>query len=225
MSVPPAPSCRAGAGDDVAASLAAAAVESARPAPGSQRRGGAGLCRDPHGGRLASAGGGGGRGPGDGDLAGSARGHRAIPLTILDCTTMWPTPPMGAVETLLTNFPPCGLLLFAGSSDKDLAGMFRVLAPHFAAAVLTRYTTNLRATPPEQLAALWQAAGGGKYLLAEDPAVAWRTACSLAGPDDLICDPGRSSWLANSGRCCCPSRRMAPSALPLCVDDRTVAAA
>jgi dihydrofolate synthase/folylpolyglutamate synthase len=124
---------------------------------------------------------------------------RRSPLTILDCAHNVASAD-AVVETLVTTFPACRrVLLFAGSSDKDLAGMFRVLAPHFAAAVLTRYTTNPRATPPEQLAALWQAAGGGTWVVTPDPAVAWRTACSMAGPDDLICATG-SVFLAGELR-------------------------
>jgi dihydrofolate synthase / folylpolyglutamate synthase len=121
------------------------------------------------------------------------------PLTVLDCAHNVASAD-AVVETLRTTFPPTRrVLLFAGSSDKDLAGMFRVLAPHFAHAVLTRYTTNPRAVPPEQLDDLWQSAGGGPSTLAPDPRTALEKARSLAGPDDLICATG-SVFLAGELR-------------------------
>jgi dihydrofolate synthase/folylpolyglutamate synthase len=121
------------------------------------------------------------------------------PLTILDCAHNVASAD-AVVETLLTTFPPCRrVLLFAGSSDKDIAGMFRVLAPHFAAAVMTQYTTNPRAVPAEQLASLWEAAGGVRGVLAHDPAGAWRMARSLAQQEDLICITG-SVFLAGELR-------------------------
>src|SRR5262249_41763991 len=53
------------------------------------------------------------------------------PLIVLDCAHNVASAE-AVVETLLASFPPSRrLLIFAGSSDKDLAGMFRVLAPHF----------------------------------------------------------------------------------------------
>ena len=65
------------------------------------------------------------------------------------------------VDTLQASFPPAAdggsngngrggqrWLVFAGSSDKDLAGMFRALAPHFDHAFLTRYCDNPRSVSP-----------------------------------------------------------------------------
>ena len=62
------------------------------------------------------------------------------PLVVLDCAHN-----VASAERwcgrLQASFPPARrLLVFAGSSDKDLAGMFRVLSPHFAHAFLTRYS-------------------------------------------------------------------------------------
>ncbi len=61
------------------------------------------------------------------------------PFVVLDCAHN-PASAEALVRTLLATFPVCRrLLVFAGSSDKDLAGMFGVLAPHFAHTFLTPY--------------------------------------------------------------------------------------
>jgi dihydrofolate synthase/folylpolyglutamate synthase len=107
---------------------------------------------------------------------------------------------MALVETLQESFPPAArVLLFASSADKDIAGMFRVLVPHFAAAHMTRYTSSPRAMPPEQLAALWAAAGGAPAAAWADPADALAGARRDAGPDDLLCVTG-SVFLAGELR-------------------------
>jgi dihydrofolate synthase / folylpolyglutamate synthase len=121
------------------------------------------------------------------------------PLIVLDCAHN-PASAEALARTLLVSFPPCRrLLIFAGSSDKDLAGMFRSLAPHFAHAFLTPYLGSARSTPPEQLAVLWRAAGGLSATLCQAPAGAWESACRMAGPDDLICVTG-SVFLAGEMR-------------------------
>src|SRR5262249_53093024 len=54
------------------------------------------------------------------------------PLVVLDCAHN-DASARALVDTLITSFPPARrLLVFASSSDKDVAGMFRILAPHFA---------------------------------------------------------------------------------------------
>jgi dihydrofolate synthase/folylpolyglutamate synthase len=103
-------------------------------------------------------------------------------------------------DTLRSSFPPGRrLLVFAGSGDKDLAGMFGVLAPHFAHAYLTRFTTNPRAVPPERLAELWRAAGGSPATACDTPDAAWEAARSAAEPDGLVCITG-SVFLAGELR-------------------------
>src|SRR5262249_31363948 len=84
-------------------------------------------------------------------------------------------------------------LVFAGSTDKDVPGMFRALAPHFAGAFLTRYTSNLRAIPPEQLASAWAAAGGAGGVVVATPAEALAAARAAARPGDLDCIAGAVS--------------------------------
>jgi dihydrofolate synthase/folylpolyglutamate synthase len=124
---------------------------------------------------------------------------RRRPFLVLDCAHNVASA-QALADTLVASFPPARrLLVFAGSSDKDLAGMFRVLAPHFAHAYLTRYTDNPRAVAAEELAALWDASGGGDRTLCRGPAEAWRAARDAADPDDLICVTG-SVFLAGELR-------------------------
>jgi dihydrofolate synthase/folylpolyglutamate synthase len=124
-------------------------------------------------------------------------GHQ--PRTVLDCAHNVASA-RAVVDTLTTSFPPGRrLLIFAGSGDKDIPGIFEVLAPHFAAAWFTRYTLNPRAVPPERLVELWQAAGGTSAFVAATPAEAWQAARAAAGADDLICATG-SVFLAGELR-------------------------
>jgi dihydrofolate synthase/folylpolyglutamate synthase len=121
------------------------------------------------------------------------------PLVVLDCAHNVASAE-ALVQTLRTSFAPARrLLVFAGSSDKDLAGMFRVLAPHFAHAFLTRYTDNARGVPPERLAELLRSAGHLSATLTDTPASALAAARAAAGPDDLICLTG-SVFLAGELR-------------------------
>ena len=61
------------------------------------------------------------------------------PLVVLDCAHNTASAET-VVQTLRESFPPGRrLLIFAGSNDKDLAGMFRILGPHFAHVFLTPY--------------------------------------------------------------------------------------
>src|SRR5262249_27566555 len=88
---------------------------------------------------------------------------------------------------------------FAGSSDKDLAGMLGVLAPHFDHAFLTRYRDNPRSVPPERLAEMWRRAGARPCSLFATAGQAWHTARAAASADDLICVTG-SVFLAGELR-------------------------
>jgi dihydrofolate synthase / folylpolyglutamate synthase len=108
------------------------------------------------------------------------------PLAVLDCAHNVASA-QALADTLRASFPPGRrLLVFAGSGDKDVAGMFRVLAPHFDRVFLTRFADNPRAVPPERLRELWRAASGAPAELAPTPAAAWQAAQAAAGPDDLI---------------------------------------
>src|SRR5262249_59824557 len=90
-------------------------------------------------------------------------------------------------------------LVFGGSNDKDITGMFRVLAPAFSRAFLTQFLHNLRAVPPEALRELWQAAGGGPAEVCATPAEALAAARAAAGPEGLVCVTG-SVYLAGGVR-------------------------
>lgn len=121
------------------------------------------------------------------------------PFVVLDCAHNVASA-QAVVDTLNASFPPARrLLVFASSSDKDLPGMFEVLGPHFAHAFLTRYTTNTRAVPPEQLAEALRTKSSMPYTLAHMPADAWQAALAMAAPDDVICVTG-SVFLAGELR-------------------------
>ena len=120
------------------------------------------------------------------------------PLVVLDCAHN-PASAEALVRTLLESFPPARrLLVFAGSSDKDLAGMFRILAPHFAHAFLTPYLGSAAARSRNN----WRNCSA-------QPAVRRRHVIhprrrpgrrrGMAGPDDLICITG-SVFLAGEMR-------------------------
>jgi dihydrofolate synthase/folylpolyglutamate synthase len=121
------------------------------------------------------------------------------PLVVLDCAHNVASA-AALVETLKSSFPRGRrLLLFAGSSDKDIAGMFRMLAPHFDQALLTRYTDNPRSVAPEQLLAWWRAAGDRPATTHATSGEAWFAARAAAGETDVICVTG-SVFLAGEMR-------------------------
>jgi dihydrofolate synthase/folylpolyglutamate synthase len=120
------------------------------------------------------------------------------PRSILDCAHNVASA-QALVETLRYYFflPRRRVLIFAVSNDKDVPGMFRVFAPHFAKFYLTRYGDNPRSVPPEQLAA-WLPAETERALCAT-PADAWRAACADATPETLVVIAG-SVFLAGELR-------------------------
>jgi dihydrofolate synthase/folylpolyglutamate synthase len=121
------------------------------------------------------------------------------PMVVLDCAHNVASA-AALVETLQSSFPPGRrLLLFAGSSDKDIFGMFRVLAPHFDHAFLTRYTDNPRSVSPEDLLTWWRGAGDRPAATCATPALAWKAAQEMACKVDLICVTG-SVFLAGEMR-------------------------
>ena len=89
-------------------------------------------------------------------------------------------------------------MIFAGSSDKDLAGMVQVLAPHFAQAYVTRFASN-RSVPPEELLEVWRRNASQPATPFADPVQAWQAARAAAKPADLICVTG-SVFLAGELR-------------------------
>ncbi|MCC6417696.1 MAG: bifunctional folylpolyglutamate synthase/dihydrofolate synthase [Gemmataceae bacterium] len=130
------------------------------------------------------------------------------PLVVLDCAHNLASAE-ALLDTLQTSFPlpaagpdgaaPRRLLVFAGSADKDLAGMFRVLAPHFGHAYLTPFTSNPRAVRPERLAEILRGVSALPCTLCASPAEAWESARAAARPSDLVCVTG-SVFLAGELR-------------------------
>jgi dihydrofolate synthase / folylpolyglutamate synthase len=121
------------------------------------------------------------------------------PFIVLDCAHNVASAE-ALVETLLSSFPPTRRwLLFAGSSDKELVGMFQTLAPHFHHAFLTRYQNNPRSVAPEELGLLLSHAGTIPFTLCSSPAEALTLARERAGDNDLICITG-SVFLAGELR-------------------------
>jgi dihydrofolate synthase/folylpolyglutamate synthase len=123
--------------------------------------------------------------------------HR--PLVVLDCAHNVASAEALA-QTLQTSFPPARrLLVFASSNDKDVAGIFRVLAPYFKHAFLTRYGNNPRSVPPDELAGFLQRSSDLPCTVCPIPADAWQAARAMAAPADLICITG-SVFLAGELR-------------------------
>jgi dihydrofolate synthase/folylpolyglutamate synthase len=129
------------------------------------------------------------------------------PLVVLDCAHNVASAE-SLVQTLQDSFPPVRrVLVFAASSDKDVAGMFRVMAPHFGAVFVTRYTNNPRALAADRLAAAWSAVTPAPVRACATPAEALEAAQKEAGPDGLICITGsvflagelRPLWMAGRG--------------------------
>jgi dihydrofolate synthase/folylpolyglutamate synthase len=126
------------------------------------------------------------------------------PMVVLDCAHNVASV-QAVVDTLQASFPSAGaqagkwLLIFASSSDKDLAGMLRVLAPCFDHLYLTRYRHNPRSVLPEQLAAVLGGGPGVAFTTHPTAAEAWQAARAAAGPNDLICVTG-SVFLAGELR-------------------------
>ena len=77
------------------------------------------------------------------------------------------------------------ILVFATTQDKDVPGMLRDLCPAFDHVVFTRYTSNPRGVPAEELAA---AASGAcqSYWVCPDPPTAWDHVRAVARADDTI---------------------------------------
>jgi dihydrofolate synthase/folylpolyglutamate synthase len=110
------------------------------------------------------------------------------PLVLLDCAHNVASAE-ALVKTLESSFPPNGsggrrFLIFAGSRDKDLAGILGVLAPQFDEIRLTRFSSSPRGVSPEELGRLLPP--GIHARIFATAVQAWETTRSLAAPPDLI---------------------------------------
>ncbi len=132
------------------------------------------------------------------------------PMVVLDCAHNLASA-QALLDTLVASFPAPApsegspgrpgrrLLLFAGSSDKDLAGMLRILGPAFDHLFLTRFGSSSRSVPPEQMAGILRTVASVPSSSYPDATEAWNAALAQARPEDLICITG-SVFLAGELR-------------------------
>jgi dihydrofolate synthase/folylpolyglutamate synthase len=121
------------------------------------------------------------------------------PWVVLDCAHNTASV-QALVDTLNESFPPGRrLLILAVSSDKDVPGMLKLLAPHFDRFLLTRYGQNQRAVPPEQLAEWLKQVRDVPAEINETASAAWESARAHSKPEDLIVVTG-SVFLAGELR-------------------------
>lgn len=82
------------------------------------------------------------------------------------------------------------LLVFATTRSKDVRGMLELLLPAFDHIVFTRYSTNPRGVPAEELNAMAVELAGVTASIRHDVSSAWGEVQTLATPEDLICVTG-----------------------------------
>jgi dihydrofolate synthase/folylpolyglutamate synthase len=121
------------------------------------------------------------------------------PWVVLDCAHNTASV-QALVDTLAESFPHGRrLLILAASSDKDVPGMLKLLAPHFDRFLLTRYGQNQRAVAPEQLAEWLKQARDVPTEIHATASAAWQSAKAQARQEDLIVVTG-SVFLAGELR-------------------------
>jgi dihydrofolate synthase/folylpolyglutamate synthase len=104
------------------------------------------------------------------------------------------------VETLSESFSAKKrFLIFAATKEKDNRGMMRILLDAFDEIYLTRYTTNPRFVPPEELGEIALELRGKACPLFPSPVEAWDAVKKNATVEDLICITG-SFFLAGELR-------------------------
>lgn len=108
------------------------------------------------------------------------------------------------IETLTTKYLRSSegshrILIFAASTDKDLAGMAQVLVTFFDTIHLCAYQSNPRSASPRDLAAIFTLAGATNVEIHDNPLIAWQAARHLANEKDFICITG-SVFLAGELR-------------------------
>lgn len=105
-------------------------------------------------------------------------------------------------DTLATHTAPRRKwLIFGTSRDKDACGMLRVLGRWFDQIVVTRFQSNPRGVPAEELAAAAAAAGcsPAAVTVCPTPAAAWALVHAQLSEGDLVCATG-SIFLASELR-------------------------
>jgi dihydrofolate synthase/folylpolyglutamate synthase len=122
------------------------------------------------------------------------------PTVVLDCAHNVASA-TALARTLQASFPVTGRrhLIFATSSDKQIAEILAELAPHFDRFHLTRYQSNPRSADPEQVAAVLRELGKRDVVIHPSPVEAWQAARSESGANDGIVIAG-SVFLAGELR-------------------------
>jgi dihydrofolate synthase/folylpolyglutamate synthase len=91
------------------------------------------------------------------------------------------------VMTLRERFPSGRrILVFAGTTGKDVKGMLRVLLPEFDVVILTEYLNNPRAIPVEELQNLVHSMTDSEVHSVSEPVAAWNLVLDLSESDDLV---------------------------------------
>jgi dihydrofolate synthase/folylpolyglutamate synthase len=112
------------------------------------------------------------------------------PAVVVDAAHNWASTE-ALVRTLEAQFSVRRrILIFAGTKDKDVGGLLRLLLPRFDSVILTQYRTNPRGVAVDDLGALAQSTSLRPCHIAVDAASAWHVARQLATPEDLICVTG-----------------------------------
>lgn len=123
------------------------------------------------------------------------------PLILLDCAHNVASV-RALVEALRTSFPLAAdarrWLIFAGSRDKDLRGMFAELGAYFDRVLLTSFTSS-RAMPPDELRDLLPAPLVSGAVVIPTPAEALAHVLGQVQRGDLLCVTG-SVFLAGELR-------------------------
>ena len=117
------------------------------------------------------------------------------------------------LETIETCFPVTRrLLVFATTREKDICGMLAQLLPRFDRVIVTRYENNPRGVPPGEVAQIAAQLADTPLVLCATPADAWREACRLATPSELVCITG-SFFIAAEIRALVVGEHCRPTAL------------
>jgi dihydrofolate synthase/folylpolyglutamate synthase len=82
------------------------------------------------------------------------------------------------------------LLVFATTRDKNLQGMLERLLPAFDEVIFTRYWSNPRGVPAEELDALAAEISPIPRTVCADAASAWTAVQARLTPDHLVCIAG-----------------------------------
>jgi dihydrofolate synthase/folylpolyglutamate synthase len=95
------------------------------------------------------------------------------------------------LATLEESFPATRrTLIFATTREKDLSGMLALALPKFDRVVFTRYQSNPRGVPAEELLELAHDLGATHVAIEPTPVAAWDAVRGHLAGDDLLCVTG-----------------------------------